>query len=166
MNFYNYREKFGFIAFGVPAFLPLVLHLVFIFDFDASGMNMFFYENIEIFKRAFEIKESNEVLVWGYVSSILYLIFILPVMVVRTKRTIFLGLENRNKIKLIWILLSFLLFSIFLFLNFVDFSSGSKKYTAVIELSFYFWPLFYFYFLFPIYMGFLLFFAFINTEIK
>ena len=152
--------------FGVPAFVPSILHLLFLFDFDASGMNNLFYENIEIFKRAFETKRSNEVLVWGYLFSIFYLLFILPFMIVRSKRIVFLGGEIKNKTKAIWLLLATLLFSIFLFLNFVDYSSGSRKYAEVIELSFYFWPLFYFYFLFPLYVSLMLMLAFVNTEIK
>jgi|TARA_R110001592_G_scaffold135108_1_gene351032 hypothetical protein len=167
MNCYTHNEKkYGLIVFGVPAFVPSILHLLFLFDFDASGMNNLFYENIEIFKRAFETKRSNEVLVWGYLFSIFYLLFILPFMIVRSKRIVFLGGEIKNKTKAIWLLLATLLFSIFLFLNFVDYSSGSRKYAEVIELSFYFWPLFYFYFLFPLYVSLMLMLAFVNTEIK
>jgi hypothetical protein len=159
-------KKYGRIVFGVPAFVPLILYLLFLLDFNVSGINPLLFENIEIFKRVFETKCSNDVLVWGYLFSILYLIFILPFMIARSKRIVFLGKENKNRTKAIWLLLATLMFSIFLFLNFVDYTSGSRKYAEVIKLSFYFWPLFYFYFLFPLYVSLMLTFAFLNTEIK
>lgn len=160
------EKKYGIVVFAVPAFVPAVLHVLFLFDFNASFLNEFFYENIEIFRRAFEVKKSNETLVWGYFLSALYLVSILPFMVARSRRVVFLGRENKNKFKRAWFLLAIFLFSLFLFLNFVDYSSGSQKYVAAINLSFYFWPLFYFYFLFPLYASLMLMLAFLNTEIK
>lgn len=162
---YN-EKKYGVVVFAVPAFFPMVLHVLFLFDFNASFLDKFFYENIEIFRRAFEVKKSNEVLVWGYFLSALYLVFMLPFMIARSRRIIFLGEAGKNKTKMIWLLLSGLLFFIFLFLNFVDFSSVNQKYVNAIEMSFYFWPLFYFYFLFPLYLSLVLMLAFLNTEIK
>lgn len=158
-------NKYGRIVFAVPAFGPLVLYLVFLFDFDASGIDHLFYENIEIFNRAFETKRSNEVLVWGYLFSMLYLILILPYMAKQSKRTVFLGRENRNRTKATWFMLAIFFFSLFLFMNFVDFSSGSRKYVGMVELSFYFWPLFYFWFLFPLYVSLMFAFGFVNIRI-
>lgn len=158
------EKKYSLITLGAPAFAPTLLHLFFWLDIDSTYLNHFLHQNIEIFKRILDTKKSTGALGWGYLFSIIYLIAILPYMTARTKRTIFF--HNKNKMKATWLLLSICFFLGFLFMNFIDLSSGSAKYAAMIELSFYFWPLFYFFFLFPLYLSLAFLLAFVNTKIK
>lgn len=151
----NYKEnEFWSGFFYIPAFAPLFFYpLGFIVDLEIAFLNGFFYDNFEIFRRVLIKKGNDSVLVWGYTFSTIFLGVITFYSLVKPKRVIYVGQSNINSMKRFCFFMALFFLCLYIFLNFIDYSDGSYKYVAMIDLSFYFFPLFYFWFLFPLYLS-------------